>query len=119
METAKLRSVQQPSQVEQLLEAYVFRGSLVPPRAEQVRDPHALHLGLQRILTRARQQGQVWACWTRGLHTWLFTAAMSLPLSRERGMPVLQVSLYDEGGELKEAGTWVTDRTGQWCLCGE
>src|ERR1700739_3471632 len=111
METAKLRSVQQPSQGEPLLEAYVFRGSL--------RETRALHFGLQRILTRPRQQGQVWAWWTRGLHTWLFTAAMSLPLSRERGMPVLQVNLYDEGGELKEAGTWVTDRTGQWCLCAE
>lgn len=34
--------------------------------------------------------------------------------SRERGAPVLQVDLYDEAGELKDAGIWVTDQEGKW-----
>jgi hypothetical protein len=42
---------------------------------------------------------------------------MSLPLSRERGAPVLRVDLYDEAAELKDAGVWVTDQEGKWTRC--
>jgi hypothetical protein len=44
---------------------------------------------------------------------------MSLPLSRERGAPVLQVNRYDEKGELKDAGSWTTDPEGKWRPLGE
>ena len=54
------------------------------------------------------------ACWADSYHGWLFTCEMSLPLSRERGAPVLQVDLYDEAGELKDTGIWVTDPEGKW-----
>jgi hypothetical protein len=42
---------------------------------------------------------------------------MSLPLFRERGAPVLQVDLYDEAGELKDAGIWMIDPEGKWSRC--
>jgi hypothetical protein len=32
---------------------------------------------------------------------------MSLPLSRERGNPVLRVNRYNDCGELMEAGDWL------------
>src|SRR5690349_15892448 len=54
------------------------------------------HSGLQRILSHATEQGKVWSCWrTSSSDTWLFTCEMSMPLSRKRGTPVLQVCLYD------------------------
>jgi hypothetical protein len=37
----------------------------------------------------------------------LFTAEMFLPLSRERGNPVLRVNRYNDCGELMEAGDWL------------
>jgi hypothetical protein len=43
---------------------------------------------------------------------------MSLPLSRERGSPVLLVEHYDESGELKESGAWMPDQEGKWRRCG-
>jgi len=39
---------------------------------------------------------------------------MALPLSRERGAPVLRVSRYKETGELTEVGAWTPDRDGRW-----
>ncbi len=119
VETRRLRRIQQPSQVERLLEAYVRRGKFLPEGAHRVRDPDALPATLQRILIRATGQAEVWTCWTYGMRFWLFTGDMSLPLSRERGTPVLHVSLYDEEGELKEAGTWLAAREGKWQRCAD
>jgi hypothetical protein len=44
---------------------------------------------------------------------------MSLPLSRKRGAPVLQVKLYGDDGLLRESGTLVTDHNGKWCRCAD
>jgi hypothetical protein len=119
VETRRLRRLQQPSQVERLLEAYVTRGNFLPEGAYRVRDPEALPAKLRRILIRATGQGEVWTCWTYGVRFWLFTGNMSLPLSRERGTPVLRVSLYDDEGELKEAGTWMAAPGGKWQRCAD
>jgi hypothetical protein len=118
METVRLRRIQEPSQVERLLEAYVARGELLPKDAFQIRAMRALSPQLQRVVTRATQKGHVWACWADSYHTWLFTCEMSLPLSRERGAPVLLIDQYDEAGELKDSGTWVSDQDGKWRRCG-
>ena len=119
METRRLRKIQLPSQVERLLEAYVTRAKLLPEGAYRVRDPKALPAKLRRILLRATGEGEVWTCWAHGVRFWLFTGDMSLPLSRERGTPVLHVSLYDEEGELKDAGTWMAATDGQWRRCAD
>jgi hypothetical protein len=91
----------------------------LPRDSYQIRDPSGLPPQLQQIVASAAEQGHVWTCWANDLHTWLFTGEMSLPLSRERGAPVLKVCLYDEAGELKDAGTWVTGPQGAWCRCSE
>ena len=117
METVRLRKIQQPSQVERLLEALVSRGNLLPKECYQIRASGALSPQLQRVVERAIAKGHVWACWADSYHSWLFTCEMALPLSRERGAPVLQVDLYDEAGELKDAGIWMTDQEGKWTRC--
>src|SRR5213082_2053041 len=114
METVRLRRIQEPSHVERLLEAYVSRSGLLPNDAFQIRAQRALSPQLQRVVARATPKGHVWACWADSYHTWLFTCEMSLPLSRERGAPVLLVDQYDEAGELKDSGTWVSDQEGKW-----
>lgn len=106
METLRLRRIQQPSYLERLLEALIARGSLVPAEAYQIRDPGAVPLALRRIVAKAVEEGHVWSCWADNFHFWLFACEMSLSLSRERGSPVLNVSRYDEAGELTEAGPW-------------
>jgi hypothetical protein len=114
METKRLRIIQQPSRLERLLEAYVTRSNVVPPDSYQIRDPDAVVPLLRSIALQAAAEGRVWACWGHGAQLWLFTAEMSLPLSRERGRPVLWVNRYNDRGELIEAGSWVLDPGGFW-----
>ena len=114
METRRLRAIQEPSRVERLLEALVASCGLWPQDAYQLRDPRALPSQLKAVVAQVPQQGRVWACWANSYETWLFTAEMSLPLSRERGAPVLLVNRYDEKGELNDAGSWVSDPHGKW-----
>jgi hypothetical protein len=44
---------------------------------------------------------------------------MSLALSRERGMPVLEINDYSEQGELRETGFWTHDKQGSWHRCAD
>jgi len=119
METLRLRRIQQPYRVERLLEALILRGEIVPQEAYQIRDLATLPGELQKIVAHATEDGQVWSCWAHDSHLWLFTCDMSLPLSRERGAPVLQVMLYGDDGGLRDSGTWTTDPQGKWIRCAE
>ena len=113
METARLRRLQHP-QVERLLEAYISRSNVLPKGSYQIRDPRSVPVGLQGILSQAMEQGKVWSCWTHSSDTWLFTCEMSMSLSRERGTPVLHVSLHSRNGALTDSGTWTIDTQGTW-----
>jgi hypothetical protein len=115
MDSSRFRRIQRPSQVERLLEAFTERGKILPEDSHRVRDPSALPLPLRGIAVQAVREGRVWACWISGGHQWLFTAELSLPLSRGRGIAVLHVNRYCGAGELTEAGFWTTDPDGQWC----
>jgi hypothetical protein len=117
METLRLRKMQQPSRVERLLEAFIMRANLLPEGAYQIRDPGALPAELRELVNHAITQGQAWSCWAHRVDTWLFTCDMSLPLSRERGTPVLQVSVHDGDGRLQDSGTWMTNPQGTWYRC--
>jgi hypothetical protein len=120
VETLRLRKIQQPSQVERLLEAYISRSTVLPPGSYQIRDPGAVPSGLQRIVSQASEQGKVWSCWRTGSSdAWLFTCEMSLPLSRKRGTPVLQVCLYNKEGALRDSDQWTTDQNGTWQRAGQ
>lgn len=119
METLRLRKMQQPSQMERLLEAFVSRGSIVPPEAYQIRDRSALPLALERVVAEGEREGRVWACWANGSQLWLVSGEMSLALSRERGAPVLNVRIYSEDGALKDTGTWLPDHDGKWQRCAD
>jgi hypothetical protein len=114
METLRLRSIQNPSHVGRLLEELVSRATLLPKEGQQVHDRDTLPPQLRAVVNRAAAEGRVWACWASSQEITLFTCEMSLPLSRERGSPVLLVNRYDDSGELKDVGTWVADPQGKW-----
>ena len=114
METLRLRSIQNPSHVGRMLEALVEQGSLLPDGTHQIQNTGALSHPLRAVVTRAVDEGRVWACWMDAHETHLFTCEMSLPLSRERGTPVLLVSRYGDKGELKDSGSWFADPQGRW-----
>ena len=113
METLRLRKIQL-SQVERLLDACIAPSNVLPKDFYQIRDPGAVPRALQLILSQASDEGKVWSCWTNSSDTWLFTCAMSLPLSRTRGTPVLEVRLHSQDGALKDSDTWTADPQGMW-----
>src|SRR5215472_1432367 len=107
--------IQPSSQVGELLESYVSQSEVVPKGSYQIRQPGSVPREVRKVLTQAVKDGQTWSCWAHGLHTWLFTCNMSRPLSRERGAPVLQVSVYGDDGGLQDRGSWTPDEHGKWC----
>jgi len=107
--------IRPPSKVGELLDSYVSQSEVVPKGSYQIRQPGSLPVEVRKVLTQAIKEGQTWACWAHGLHTWLFTCNMSGSLSRERGAPVLQVSLYGDDGGLRDRGSWIPDQHGKWC----
>lgn len=119
METLRLLKIQQPAQVERLLETFVSREKLLPKDCYRIRDPGALSSELRKLVARTTQEGRAWGCWADNLHTWVFTCEMSLPLSRVRGVPVLIVNSYDEAGDLAEGATWVVAWDGRWLRCAD
>jgi hypothetical protein len=119
METVRLRKIQQPSQVERLLDLLISRGSYLPQDSFQIRNAAELPAQLQVIVIRAKQEGRVWVCWASSLEMILFTCEMSLARSRERGSPVLLVNHYNEIGELKDSGSWITGPDGNWQRCAD
>jgi hypothetical protein len=104
-----------PSRVGELLESYISQSSVVPKGSYQIRQPDSVPRDVRKALTQAVKDGQTWSCWAHGRHTWLFTCNMSRALSRERGAPVLQVSVYGDDGGLQDRGSWVPDQQGKWC----
>ena len=117
-ETLRLRTLQQPSHIERLLETLVVRAKLVPQDSYQIRDPASVPKELRKIAILAAKSGRAWCCWSHGSRSWLFTGEMPLALSRERGAPVMQVDIYDEDGS-KDSGLWTPDRDGGWQRCAD
>lgn len=117
MQTVMLRALQQPSHLDGLLKSLVKCLRIVPEDAWAILDLGELTPELQKIATAAASSGQSWRAFTDpGYHFWLFVGQMSLPLSRERGSPVLQLEYHREHG-LRETGTWVIDRQAKWHRC--
>lgn len=119
METARLRTIQQPSRVEALLESFVWHVYDLPDSVCKVQDRSELPGVLQRLSINAKKNEKTWGAWADRHRTWSFAAEMSLPLSRERGRPVLQVDAYAEDGQLTESGCWLSVRDGEWRRCAD
>jgi hypothetical protein len=115
MQIVRLCKSQHPSGVQELLESYISQSEVVPKGSYQIREPGSVPREVRKVLTQAVKAGQIWSCRAHGLHIWLFTCNMSRPLSRERGAPVLNVSLYGNDGGLRDCGTWIPDQHGKWC----
>jgi len=119
VETLRLTKLQQsPSHIKRLLEALVVRAKLVPEHAYQVRLTGAVPEELRGRAELADKEGHVWACWALDFRAWLFTAELVLALSRERGTPVMQVDIYDQGGA-KESSLWLPNPDGTWQRCAD
>ena len=108
LEDLWLEKIQQPAQVERLLEAFATRSGLLPEGAYRIRDPRALPDGLRRALTYV--VARVWVCFSQGSRYWLFAGAVSPALSRLRNAPVLHVNSYcEDGAMLIDVRAWTVE----------
>jgi hypothetical protein len=113
METMRLRAIQQPSRVEELLESYAASRRLVPADAYAIRSIDDLTPEL-RALVRRQDEEHAWRAWSDDRHVWFLSGELSLPLSRERRLPVLHIHRHDEEGRLEESGVWLNVRDTIW-----
>ena len=119
METMRLRAIQKPSRVGELLDSFGSSAPGLPEQVHRIYEPFDLPAVLQRTVREATAQEREWCAWTDDHRIWLFTAEMSLALSRERGSPVLDINAYGEDGKLTGSGSYVCDRQGRWQRCAD
>jgi hypothetical protein len=117
MKTIKLRTLQQPSRLEALLDSLIRSQMWVPPDAPRVTDRGELPLVLQKLAAKTLKAGDAWWAWSRYDGIRFFVTEMSLELSRERGSPALKVSYYNDQGQLKRYSHWVQLSDGTWQRC--
>ncbi len=117
MKTTKLRTLQQPSRVEALLESLVKSQNWVPADAPRVTDRSELSSVLQELVAKTVKAGGAWRAWTSYDGIRFYVSEMSLELSRERGSPALTVSYYNDQGKLQQYSHWVQLADGEWQRC--
>jgi len=118
METMRLRAILQPSRVEALLEALAVSQRLVPADAYPVANAADLTPELRDRVRRMETEDHAWRAWTDDRYIWFLSGELSLPLSRERGRPVLQIRRYGEDGQLQESGVWLQMSDRSWKQLG-
>ena len=117
MQTMKLRSIQAPGHAGELLESFIRHEGHLNDDSRELKNERELTPTLERLAQRSLDDGGVWRAWTDEREMWLWASEMSLALSRERGMPVMEIRRYDEHGQMAESGTWVRVRQDQWQRC--
>ncbi len=118
METARLRSLQQPSRLALLLDSLVMSQSWVPVNAPQVMDRSGLPSVLQKLAIKAVKDEGTWRAWLGHDGVRFFVSEMSLELSRERGRAALKVRYYNEEGLLQMYSQWIRLADGAtWQRC--
>ena len=117
MRTIKLRTLQQPSRLEALLESLIRSQKWVPPDASRVVDRSELPLVLQKLAAKTMKAGDAWWAWSTYDGIRIFITEMSLELSRERGSPALKVSYYNSQGKLRQYSHWIQLTDGTWQRC--
>ena len=120
MKTMKLRTFQQPSRLQSLLDSLVKSRNWVPAGAVRVSDRSELSSALQKLAVKVLKTEGAWRAWLGHDGVRFFTVDMSMELSRERGLAALKVSYYDDKGSLQQYGLWIQLADGAWReACGE
>lgn len=119
MQTMKLRAMQSPGFAGELLESFIRAEGRLADAARELKSEQELTPALEKLAQRALDDGGVWRAWTDDRAMWLWTSETSFALSRERGMPVMEIRRYDEHGLREEAGTYVRVRHDEWQRCDE
>jgi hypothetical protein len=119
METMKLRAMQRPGSAGELLDSFIRVMGRLAGDARELVEERRLTPALEKLAQRSLDEGSVWRAWTDDREMWLWACEVSLPRSRERGLPVMDVRRYNENGCVEDSGTWVRVRNEDWQRCTE
>jgi hypothetical protein len=116
METTRLRTMQQHSFCEELVEACVHARKLLPPGAQRVASRSQLTMPLRGLTRRHAPDDEyaVWLAWSQDSAICYVAGTFSLDLSRERGHPVLNLLVYNRDGALEQAQTCMQTPENHW-----
>lgn len=117
METQRLRTVQHPGRVADLLDSLIGSRPILPPSLTRVMSTSGLPAPLRLLSRCIERRDSVWRAWTDGARVWFLEALFSLELSRERGKPVIQLKQYDELGDVTRVLTFVSTPDHGWQQC--
>jgi len=117
METQRLRTVQHPGRIGDLLDSLIGSVPLVPAGAIRVASAAVLPAPLRLLSRLIDRRDSVWRAWSEGGRIWFFEALFSLDLSRERGKPVIRLMQYDEVGDVARVMTFVSTIEHGWQQC--
>lgn len=114
METMRLRSLQQPTRTQELLESLLLFLERPPRGADRVSDRTELPSVLQRLVIRGSKDGMAWAAWRQRFDIEFYGAELALDMARERGRPTLRVTVYDSDGKIRELANWAQVSQDAW-----
>ena len=117
METQRLRTVQHPGRIGDLLDSLIGSVPLVPAGAIRLASAAVLPAPLRLLSRLIDRRDSVWRAWSEGGRIWFFEALFSLDLSRERGKPVIRLMQYDEVGDVARVMTFVSTIEHGWQQC--
>ena len=117
METQRLRTIQHPGHVGDLLDSLVGARQLLPAGLLRVLSAGLLPAPLRLLSRIIERRDSEWRAWTDGTRVWFFEAVLSLDLSRERGKPVVRLTRYDEAGDVVGVSTFVATVEHGWQQC--
>jgi hypothetical protein len=102
------------TEVDSLVDSFIFDQHYVPDTASRVNYRNELPLRLQ---LRARQvRDGVWRAWMDGQRIWFVVAKLIPEISSEAIRHALHVSFIDMDGRLASCAVWTQAGDGRWIL---
>lgn len=115
MQTQRLATLTNPTEVEHLLDSYVGGSGTLPRAARKRDDWKGLPAELRHFAAQAISDGYVCSVWTDGEQTWFFAGSLALERAREVGRPVLEVHRFDGAVSARQSVVAARLPDGSWC----
>ncbi len=119
METRRLKTLVDPRQAQVLLDSYVASAARLPANARKQSDLSKLPLAFQERAEKSESDGSVWSAWTCGPEAWLYIGQLNLNRARERGLPVLELEVYDYERRTRNRVVAMRSPAGSWQILKE
>jgi hypothetical protein len=116
MDTVRVRTLREHSQVRTLLRALLESARLFPPGSQLIDFTNELPAELSFALERVQSEGRAWQAWRRGNDVGAVSAELDETVSRIQGLPVLLLFHHDDRGLVTKTSSWMGRQSGEWVM---